>query len=81
MAHTGLLILFICQPTKSSNFSRSGINVRAHLLRKNYSRNLSSIRSAPQKWVLNGYFHSNKNEVIYFTRYQSSNIDIILRQK
>ena len=45
--HTGLLFLFTCQPTKSSNFSRSGVNVRAHLLRKNYSRNFSSIRSAP----------------------------------
>ena len=47
MEHTGLLFLFTCQSTKSSNFSRSGVNVRAHLLRKNYSRNLSSIRSAP----------------------------------
>ena len=47
MEHTGLLFLFTCQPTKSSNFSRSGVNVRAHLLRKNYSRNFSSIRSAP----------------------------------
>ena len=33
MEHTGLLFLFTCQPTKSSNFSRSGVNVRAHLLR------------------------------------------------
>ena len=40
MEHTGLLLLFTCQPTKSSNFSRLGVNVRAHLLRKNYSRNL-----------------------------------------
>ena len=47
MEHTGLLFLFTCQPTKSTNLSRSGVNVRAHLLRKNYSRNLSSIRSAP----------------------------------
>ena len=53
MEHTGLLFLFTCQPTKSSNFSRSGVNVRAHLLRKNYSRNFSSIRSAP--WT-----HCNK---------------------
>ena len=44
--HTGLLFLFTCQPTKSSNFSRSGVNIRAHLLRKNYSRNFSSIRNA-----------------------------------
>ena len=47
MKHTGLSFLFTCQPTKSSNFSRLGVNVRAHLLRKNYSRNFSSIRSAP----------------------------------
>ena len=46
----GYYFLFTCQPTKSSNFSRSGVNVRAHLLRKNYSRNFSSIRSAP--WPL-----------------------------
>ena len=44
---TGLLFLFTCRPTKSSNVSRSGVNVRAHLLRKNYSRNFSSIRSTP----------------------------------
>ena len=49
--HTELLFLFTCQPTKSSNFSRSGVNVRAHLLRKNYSRNFSSIRSAPRLCV------------------------------
>ena len=42
MEHTGLLFLFTCQPTKSSNFSRSGVNLRAHLLRKNYSRNFRS---------------------------------------
>ena len=47
MGHTGLLFLFTCQPTLSSNFSRSGVNVRAHLLRKNYSKNFSSFRSAP----------------------------------
>ena len=46
--HTGLLFLFTCQPTKSSNFSRSDVNVRAHLLRMNYSRNFSSIRNAPR---------------------------------
>ena len=48
MEHTGLLFLLTCQPTKSSNFSRSGVKVRAHLLRKNYSRNFSSIQSAPK---------------------------------
>ena len=48
MELTGLLFLFTCQPTKSYNFSRSGVNVRAHLLRKNYSRNFSSIRSTPK---------------------------------
>ena len=47
MEHTVLLLLFTCQPTKSSKFSRSGVNVRAHLLRKNYSRDFSSIQSAP----------------------------------
>ena len=47
MEHTGLLFLFTCQPTKSSNFSRSGVNVRAHLLRKSYSKNFSSIGSTP----------------------------------
>ena len=50
MEHTGLLFLFTCQPTQSSNFSRSGVNVRAHQLRKNYSRNFSSIRSSPRMW-------------------------------
>ena len=45
MEHTRLLFLFTCQQTKSSNFSRSGVNVHAHLLRKNYSRNFSSIHS------------------------------------
>ena len=34
MERTGLLFLFTCQPTKSSNFSRPGVNVRAHLLRR-----------------------------------------------
>ena len=48
MKLTGLSFLFTCQPTKSFNFSRSGVIVRAHLLRKNYSRNFSSIRSAPR---------------------------------
>ena len=55
MEHTGLLFLFTCQPTKSSNFSRSGVNVRAHLLRKNYSRNFSSIRSAPVSLLSNEF--------------------------
>ena len=31
----------------ANHFSRSGVNVRAHQLRKNYSRNFSSNRSAP----------------------------------
>ena len=52
MELTGLLFLFTCQPTKSSNFSRSGVNVRAHLLRKNYSRNFSSIRSTPLSYKI-----------------------------
>ena len=43
MEHTGLLFLFTCQPTKSFNFSSLGVNVRAHILRKNYSRNFSSV--------------------------------------
>ena len=47
MEHTGLLFLFTCQPTKNSNFSRLDVNVHTHLLRKNYSRNFSLIRSAP----------------------------------
>ena len=47
-----LLFLFTCQPTKSFNFSRSGVNVRAHILRKNYSRNFSSIQSAPLSSVV-----------------------------
>ena len=51
MEHTGLLFLFTCQPTKSSNFSRSGVNVRAHLLRKNYSRNFSANRKAPRSEI------------------------------
>ena len=34
-----------------SNCSRSDVNVRAQLLRKNYSRNLSSIRSGPQIYI------------------------------
>ena len=51
MELTGLFFLFTCQPTKSSNFSRSDVNVRAHLLRKNYSWNLSSIRSTPMSHI------------------------------
>ena len=54
MELTGLLVLFTCQPTKSSNFSRSGVNVRAHLLRKNYSMNFSSIRSTPMSFTVEG---------------------------
>ena len=42
------IFLFTCQPTKRSNFSRSGVNVRAHLLRNNFSRKFSSIRSVPK---------------------------------
>ena len=48
MEHIGLLFLFTCQPTHSSNFSRSDANVRAQLLSKNYSRDFSSIRSGPR---------------------------------
>ena len=55
MEHTGLLFLFTCQPTKSSNFSRSGVNVRPHLLRENYSRNFSSIRNAPVSLLANEF--------------------------
>ena len=34
-----------------------------------------------QKWVINGYFRSTqKTRLFIFTRYQSSKIDIILRQ-
>ena len=43
--------MFTCQPNKSSNFSRSDVNVRAHLLRKNCSRNFSSIRSTPSSFA------------------------------
>ena len=32
---------------QSCKCSRSGVNVRAHLLRKNFSRKLSSIQSGP----------------------------------
>ena len=39
--------MFTCQPTKGCNCSRSGVNVRARLLRNNLSRNFSSIRSGP----------------------------------
>ena len=45
--HTKLFTLFNWQQTKSSNCSRSGVNVRAHLLRNNYSRNFSLIRHGP----------------------------------
>ena len=63
MEHTGLLFLFTCQPTKSSNFSRSGVNVRAHLLCKNYSRNFSLIRNAP---VLQNAFLSTFINLLFF---------------
>ena len=46
-----MAIIFVYLPTKSANFNRSGANVRAHLLRKNYSRNFCSIRSAPNSLV------------------------------
>ena len=64
MEHTGLLFLFTWQPTKSSN----GVNVRAHLLRKNYSRNFSSIRSTPYSSLAE---LSMKN-VLYLTTGKSS---------
>ena len=47
MEHTGLFLLFTCQPTLGCNCSRSGVYVRAHLLRNNFSRNFSSIRGGP----------------------------------
>ena len=47
MEHTGLFFLFTFQPTKGCNCSRSGVNVCAHLLRNNFSKNLSLIRSGP----------------------------------
>ena len=64
MEHTGLLFLFTCQATKSSNLSRSGVNVRAHILRKNYSRNFNSIRRAPEsppigRFDIRGMFEMN----------------------
>ena len=47
MEHTGLFVLFTCQPTKGCNCSRSDVNVCAYLLRNNFSGNFSSIRSGP----------------------------------
>ena len=47
MEHAGLLFLFTCQPTKGCNCSRSGVNVRAYLLRNNFSRTFGSIQSWP----------------------------------
>ena len=45
------ITLFTGQPTTKATTNRSGVNVRtnvrAHLLRKNFSRNFSSIRSGP----------------------------------
>ena len=66
--------MFTCQPTKSSNFSCSGVKVRANLLRKNYSRNFSSIRSAPlllESWldelpIFVGYGQLNSATVLDF---------------
>ena len=49
--HTWLLFLLTCQQAKKSNCIRSGVNVRAHRLRKNYSRNFSLIRSRPSSPV------------------------------
>ena len=67
MEHTGHLFLFTGQPTKSSNLSRSDVNVCAHLLRKNYSRNFSSIRSAPLSFtvltILNRYLLYNLKDM------------------
>ena len=48
MEHSGLFFLFTCQPTKGCNCSGSGVNVCSHLLRNNFSRNFSSIRSGPK---------------------------------
>ena len=47
MEHKGLFLTVYCQPTKGCNCSRSGVNMRVYLLRNNYSRNFSSIRSGP----------------------------------
>ena len=59
MEHTGLFFLFTCQPTKSSKCILSGVNVRAHLLRENYSGKISSIRSGPNT------FKSCENLLLY----------------
>ena len=50
-----LLFLFSCQPTKGCNCSRSGVNVRAHLLRNKFSRDYSSIRSGPLSLLANEF--------------------------
>ena len=57
-------IHFVYLPTNEScNCSRSGVNVRAHLLRQNFSRNYSSIRSGPLFPILvllGAFFHFHK---------------------
>ena len=42
---------------KGCNCSRSGVNVRTHLLRKNFSSNFSSIRSGPISFQLHLIVH------------------------
>ena len=63
MEHTGLFFLFTCQPTKGCNCSRSGVNVRAQLLRNNFSRNFSSIRGGPLLSCAFPFIHVNANKV------------------
>ena len=60
------IFLFTCQPTKSSNCSRSGVTARAHPILKNFSRNFSSIRSGPgslnryqiRDWAMSIYLYN-----------------------
>ena len=54
-------LLLTCQPTKvkvaTDLCSRSGVNVQAHLLRQNFSRNYSSVQSGPP--LLLKLYHSD----------------------
>ena len=47
----GYSLCFAWQPTKVPTAAVRGVIVRAHLLRNNYSRNFSSIRSEPVLYI------------------------------
>ena len=53
----GYSLCFLGNKLKGCNCSRLGVNVRTHLLCKNFSSNFSSIRSGPISFQLRQIVH------------------------